>query len=83
VSTQPETDALRRDMLTGHLLLLAAEDGLPRHALPALATSLQVQAAHGSGRCRQGACNWSTPAAAQLLQAGLKAYQRKKTHGLD
>ena len=38
----PETEALRRDVLTGHLLALATEDGLPRHALPALATSLQV-----------------------------------------
>lgn len=45
-SAQPETDALRRDVLTGHLLALATEDGLPRHALPALATSLQVQVAH-------------------------------------
>ena len=46
-SAQPETDALRQDVLTGHFLLkLATEDGLPRHALPALATSLQVRVAH-------------------------------------
>lgn len=38
----PDTEALRRDLLTGHLLALATEDGLPRHALPALAASLQV-----------------------------------------
>lgn len=38
----PDTEALRRDLLTGHLLTLATEDGLPRHALPALAASLQV-----------------------------------------
>lgn len=41
-SSEPEAEALRRDVLTGHLLALATEDGLPRHALPALATSLQV-----------------------------------------
>jgi hypothetical protein len=41
---EPDTEALRRDVLTGHLLALATEDGLPRHALPALATSLQVKA---------------------------------------
>lgn len=39
---EPDADALRRDLLMGHLLALATEDGLPRHALPALASSLQV-----------------------------------------
>lgn len=42
----PEAEGLRRDVLTGHLLALATEDGLPRHALPALATSLQVRRKH-------------------------------------
>lgn len=42
VAEAPDTEGLRRDLLTGHLLALATEDGLPRHALPALAASLQV-----------------------------------------
>ena len=42
VTGGPESDALRRDLLTGHLLALATGDGLPRHALPALAGDLQV-----------------------------------------
>lgn len=70
-SAQPETDALRRDVLTGHLLALTAEDGLPRHALPAIATSLQVRGAHAhmtlshqaAGRwwcCAAAATGWLT-----------------------
>lgn len=42
VGAEPDAEALRRDVLTGHLLALATEDGLPRHALPALAASLQA-----------------------------------------
>lgn len=56
----PDTEALRRDLLTGHLLALATEDGLPRHALPALAANLQVTRLPCATLLLLGCCCWAS-----------------------